>query len=275
MWRSKCAMRLEPIDDLDDPRIDVYRSVRDADLRDAHGLFLVESRLCVRRLLATPRFVTRSVLVTPAALEGLRDALAELCDETPVFVARSELLRRVVGYNLHRGCIAAAERCAEHSLAEVLRARPRLLVGLERVANPENVGNVFRNAVAFGAGAVLLSPGCADPLYRKAIRVSMAGTLRTPFARLPDWPAAIEQLRRAGFTSVALSTESSAPELDTLNDRNARIALLLGTEGTGLEDRTRAAADRIVRIPMSPGVDSLNVATASGIALHHCRLLVE
>lgn len=269
-WRSNCAMRLEPIDDLEDPRIAVYRNVRDTTLRDAHGLFLVESRLCVRRLLAAPRFATRSILVAPAALESLRDAFAGLDDATPVYVADSELLRRVVGYDLHRGCIAAAERGPGNSLAEILDARPRLLVGLERVANPENVGNVFRNAVAFGADAVLLSAGCADPLYRKAIRVSMAGTLQTPFTQLNEWLPAMEHLREAGITTVALSTDRRGRDLKEFDGRERRIALLLGTEDAGLDERTLEAADWIIRIPMAAGVDSLNVATASGVALHHC-----
>jgi tRNA G18 (ribose-2'-O)-methylase SpoU len=158
-------------------------------------------------------------------------------------------------------------------LGEVLAAAPRLLVGLEGVANPENVGNVFRNAVAFGADAVLLSTHCADPLYRKAIRVSMGGTLRTPFAWLPTWSTAISQLRASGFTTIALSTSSRAVDLTEL-DRDGkcseRIALIFGSEGEGLEQATLGAADLVVRIPMSPAVDSLNVATASGVALHHC-----
>jgi tRNA G18 (ribose-2'-O)-methylase SpoU len=164
------------------------------------------------------------------------------------------------------------------ALSEILAAKPRLLVGLEGVANPENVGNVFRNAVAFGADAVLLSTGCADPLYRKAIRVSMGGTLRAPFAWLPIWPPAIAQLRAAGFTTVALSTNSRAVELvdlDRSSKQTARIALILGAEGEGLELDTLEGADLVVRIPMAPAVDSLNVATASGIALHHCSALLD
>lgn len=271
-------MRLESIEEFEDPRVAVYRSIKDATVRDAHGLFVVESRLCVRRLLAAPRYWIRSILVTSTALEGLRDVLADLDDRTPVYVASQALLTRVVGYNLHRGCIAVAERGVTTVLGEILAAKPRLLVGLEGVSNPENVGNVFRNAAAFGAEAVLLSAGCADPLYRKAIRVSMGGTLRTPFARLPVWPPAIAQLREAGFTTIALSTSSRAVDLIELGrsvERTARIALLFGAEGEGLEQATLAAAEFIVRIPMSPAVDSLNVATASGIALHHCSGLLD
>jgi tRNA G18 (ribose-2'-O)-methylase SpoU len=270
-------MRLEPIEQLDDPRISIYRNVKDSTLRDARGLFVVESRLCVQRLISASRFQICSVLVTQTALEALGDALAKLGEDAPVYVASPTLLEKLVGYNLHRGCIALARRGPERSLDEILDSRPRLLVGLEQVANPENVGNVFRNAMAFGADAVLLSRDCADPLYRKAVRVSMGGTLLTPFAYLSGWPEAIERLRAAGFATLALSTEARAIDLAELGAETVagqRIALILGAESAGLDEETLAAVDRKVRIPMASGVDSLNVATAAGIALHHCfRLL--
>jgi len=270
-------MRLEPIEQLDDPRISIYRNVKDSKLRDARGLFVVESRLCVRRLVLASRFSVCSVLVTQTALEALGGALSKLGEDTPVYVASATLLEKLVGYNLHRGCIALARRGTERSLDEILDSRPRLLVGLEQVANPENVGNIFRNAMAFGADAVLLSRGCADPLYRKAVRVSMGGTLLTPFAYLSGWPEAIERLRAAGFATLALSTEARAIDLAELGAETVagqRIALILGAESAGLDEETLAAVDRKVRIPMASGVDSLNVATAAGIALHHCfRLL--
>jgi tRNA G18 (ribose-2'-O)-methylase SpoU len=270
-------MRLEPIEQLDDPRISIYRNVKDSALRDARGLFVVESRLCVRRLVSASRFSVCSVLVTETALEALGDALSQLGEDTPVYVASSALLEKLVGYNLHRGCIALARRGPERSLDEILDSRPRLLVGLEQVANPENVGNVFRNAMAFGADAVLLSRDCADPLYRKAVRVSMGGTLLTPFAYLDGWPEAIERLRAADFATLALSTEARAIDLAELGVETVasqRIALILGAESEGLDEETLAAVDWKVRIPMASGVDSLNVATAAGIALHHCfRLL--
>jgi len=270
-------MRLEPIEQLDDPRISIYRNVKDSALRDARGLFVIESRLCVRRLVSASRFSVCSILVTETALEALGDALSQLGEDTPIYVASSTLLEQLVGYNLHRGCIALARRGPECSLDEVLDTPPRLLVGLEQVANPENVGNVFRNAMAFGADAVLLSRDCADPLYRKAVRVSMGGTLLTPFAYLDGWPEAIERLRAAGVATLALSTEARAIDLAALEVEtvaNQRIALILGAESEGLAAATLAAVDWKVRIPMASGVDSLNVATAAGIALHHCfRLL--
>jgi tRNA G18 (ribose-2'-O)-methylase SpoU len=271
-------MRLEPIEQLDDPRISIYRNVKDSTLRDARGLFVVESRLCVRRLVSASRFPVCSVLVTETALEALGDALSQLEEDTPVYVASSSLLEKLVGYNLHRGCIALARRGSERSLDEILDMHPRLLVGLEQVANPENVGNVFRNAMAFGVDAVLLSRDCADPLYRKAVRVSMGGTLLTPFAYVEGWPAAIERLRAAGFGTAALSTEARAVDLAALEGEavaSQRIALILGAESEGLDEETLAAVDWKLRIPMASGVDSLNVATAAGIALHHCFRLLQ
>jgi tRNA G18 (ribose-2'-O)-methylase SpoU len=271
-------MRLEPIDQLEDPRISIYRDVKDSTLRDARGLFVVESRLCVRRLISAPRFPVCSVLVTETALEALGDALSQLADDTPVYVADSSLLEKLVGYHLHRGCIALAQRGPERSLDEMLVSHPRLLIGLQQVANPENVGNVFRNAMAFGADAVLLSRDCADPLYRKAVRVSMGGTLLTPFAHLDGWPEAIERLRVAGFATMALSTDARAIDLAALvaeTVASQRIALILGAESEGLDEATLSAVDWKVRIPMASGVDSLNVATAAGIALHHCFRLVQ
>jgi len=270
---SELPVRLEPIEQLDDPRIAIYRNVKDSALREAHGLFVVESRLCVRRLITASRFPVCSVLVTKTALGALGDVFSELGEEIPIYVAASGLLEELVGYNLHRGCIALARRGSEGSLDTVLNAESRLLVGLEQVANPENIGNVFRNAMAFGADAVLLSRNCADPLYRKAVRVSMGGTLLTPFAYVGGWPEAIERLRAAGFATVALSTNARAIDLAALEVEaaaNQRIALILGAESEGLDAATLAAVDWRVRIPMAAGVDSLNVAIAAGIALHQC-----
>jgi tRNA G18 (ribose-2'-O)-methylase SpoU len=270
-------VEIETIDSLDDPRVAVYRGVKDGVLRDAQGVFLVESRLCVRRLLELGRHRVRSVFVTRTALDALADAFASADPNFRIFLASADLMKRVVGFAMHRGCVAAAERGIPSSLDSLLTDRPRLIVGLEGVANPENVGNVFRNAAAFGADAVLLSADCADPLYRKAIRVSMAGTLRTPFARIECWPDALASLREAGLTSLAFSTSVVASELAALKTKRSdeRLVLLFGSEGDGLVAATATAADKTIRIPMAEGVDSLNVATASGIALHHCFGLLE
>lgn len=271
-------MGIETIDDLDDERVAVYRDMKDADLRDVQGVFLAESRLCVRRLLELGRHRVKSVFVTRVALDALADVLASDDLGFPIYLASADLMKRVVGFSMHRGCIAAAERGEEPNLASLLALEPRLIVGLEGVANPENVGNVFRNAAAFGADAVLLSADCADPLYRKAIRVSMGGTLRTPFARIGHWPDALASLDQAGLTSLAFSTSHDASELAEWKhtDRSdARFVLLFGAESNGLRPATAAAADRRIRIPMTEGVDSLNIATASGVALHHCFRLLD
>jgi tRNA G18 (ribose-2'-O)-methylase SpoU len=274
-------MRVVPIDLLDDPRVGDYRNVRDADLRGESGLFMAEGRLTVERLLASQRYRARSVFVTHAALRGMGAALETLSDDTPVYVAEQALLNEVVGYDMHRGCLAAGERPEEDRLDEVI-ARcadgPRLLVVLEDVTNPDNVGAVFRNAMAFGADAVLLTPRCADPLYRKSIRVSMGAALRVPFAHVADVAGAAARLREAGFGVLALCAGQAATALSEYAPTSPapeRVALVLGTEGDGLSRVALEAADAVLAIPMMAGVDSLNVATASGIALHHVAMVLR
>jgi tRNA G18 (ribose-2'-O)-methylase SpoU len=223
----------------------------------------------VRDLVAGRRFPVRSVLCTEAARAGLGDVLAGVpC----VLVAPDALIRRVVGFQFHGGCLAVAERGALPSLEALLADAPRRLVVLEQVSNPDNVGGVFRNARAFGADAVVLGPGCTDPLSRKAIRAAMGASLVLPFAPAGDWPAALDRLRAAGLTCVALTPRPEAVDVTALGAAQPippRFALLVGAEGPGLGPDALAAADLRVRIAMAPGVDSLNVATASGIALHH------
>ena len=264
-------MKIEMVEDATDPRIAGFRDARDGDLRRRAGLFLAEGRLLVRRLLETRRFPVQSLLLTPPALDDLRDLLAD-DDATPVHVASAETIRVIVGFKFHRGCLALGVR-GESVAPEALMqpVGPRTLLALEGVADPDNVGAVFRNAAAFGAAGVLLSSHCADPLYRKAIRVSMGATLSLPFAQVPDWAATLAALRHAGYRLVALCPGAEAEdivEVAARAPRRPRLALLLGAEGAGLSDATRAAADVEVRIPMAAGVDSLNVAAACGIALH-------
>lgn len=264
-------MKVEILDDPADPRVAPYREARDGQLRGRAGLFLAEGRLVVRRLIEASRFRVHSLLLTPRALDDLRDLLAGDA-APPAYAASAETIRAVVGFKFHRGCLAAAVRGAPLR-PEVLIEPPgaRTLLALEELADPDNVGAVFRNAAAFGAAGVLLSPGCADPLYRKAIRVAMGATLSMPFARI-DWRDGIEGLRAAGYTLVALTPDRDADDIRTVVGRGSpsrRLALLVGAEGRGLGAGTRAAADRRVRIPMAAGADSLNVATACGIALHH------
>ena len=248
----------------DDPRLAPYRDLRDPALRRAAGLFAVESRLLVRRLLEGGRFRVRSVLLTDAMLEDLAPLLADVS----VLVADHATIRTVVGFNFHRGCMALAERGSGPTLDDVLAASPRLLVVGEQLADHDNVGAVLRNAWAFGADAVLLGPGSADPFSRKAIRVSAGAALALPVVGLADWPADLGRVRAAGLVVLALVARADALPLDALVPVPPRLALLAGNEGDGLSAAALAAADRTVTIPMRPGVDSLNVAVATGIALH-------
>jgi tRNA G18 (ribose-2'-O)-methylase SpoU len=267
-------MRAVAIERLDDPRVAAYHNVRDADLRARDGLFLTEGRLNVKRLITGSRFRTRSVLVTETALRAIEPALDRLDTATPVYVAAQALVADVVGYAMHRGCLAVGERGAEPELATFLAsARPRRLLVLEDVSNPENVGAAFRNALALGADGVVLTRRCVDPLYRRTIRVSMGASLRLGYARAEDGSAALAELREAGFTNVALTTAHDATPLERERAAPQRLALWLGSEGDGLSPDVLAGVERRVRIPMAPGADSLNVATACAIALHHFRAL--
>ena len=267
--------RFEAIEDAADPRLDDYRDLRDAALRVRQGVFIAESREVVRLLLAGTRFRARSVLATPPALAALRPALDAAVPAPRVLVAHHDVIREVAGFDFHRGCLAVGERGAEPALdALVVPPGARLVLVLEDVSNPDNVGAIFRNAMAFAVDGVLLSARSVDPLYRKAIRVSMGGSLRVPFARLSDWAGGLARLRAAGYTVVALTPSAAALALDRLGIQQPlpdRVALLVGSEGHGLGAEARAAADLDIRIPMAPGVDSLNVATAVGIALFHLR----
>ena len=263
-------MPVVPVDDVDDRRLTDYRTVSDPVLLRERGVFVAESRLVVRELLAHPRFETRSLLVTQAALESLGDLLEARDDDLPIYVGARQFLHRIAGFDVHRGCLALGirpARLADVSLPQLPAAR-RVVV-LEDVGNPDNVGGIFRNALAFGAECVLLSPLCCDPLYRKAIRVSIGATLRLAFAYIDDWPAGLERLRAAGLTLVALTPDATVTDIAELaSHQPQRVALLLGTEGPGLSAAAKTRADMRVRIPLAPGTDSLNVATAAGIALH-------
>jgi tRNA G18 (ribose-2'-O)-methylase SpoU len=259
------------VDGPDDPRLALYRELREPGRLRRLGLFAVESRLLVRRLLTGGRFHVRSVLVTDAMLADLAPLLAA-APHVEVLLADHPTMRATVGYNFHRGCTALAERPAGTTLDAVLGASPRLVVVGDQVSDPDNVGAILRNAWAFGADAVFLGPGSADPFSRKAIRVSAGGALVLPIVALGDLLADLAHLRAAGFAIVALVATPDAVPLGALGrerPRPARVALLAGNEGEGLSPVARAAADLAVTIPMRPGVDSLNVAVATGIALHH------
>src|SRR5204863_138627 len=204
-------MGVERVSDVDDPRLADYRDLKDGARRRRDGTFIAESRQVVRRLLGGSRFRARSVLAAEAAAEDLRDVLT---GGLPVYVAPEATLQRVVGFNLHRGCRAVRARGAERALEGLRDAR--VLLVLEGVTNPDNIGGAFRNAMAFGVGGVVLAPRCSDPLYRKAIRVSMGGTLVVPFAAAASWPDALVRLRERGFTIVALTPDGGWVPADLL-----------------------------------------------------------
>ena len=248
------------------PSIDEYRLLADPDALAAAGLFVAEGRLVVSRLLARGRFVTRSVLVTEAA----RDAMRKVLDETsaPVFVVDQQTMNAVAGFNIHRGCLALAERPPRATIADLALDDARLVVVLEGVNNPDNVGGIFRSASAFAADAVILGPSCSDPLYRKSVRTSMAATLDVPFVDAGAWPHAIADLRARGFTVLALTPAADATPIDDIARSLARVAILVGAEGEGLSEPAMAAADYRVRIPMPGTADSLNVTVAASIAMY-------
>lgn len=221
----------------------------------------------VRRLIDGGRFRVTSVLLTSAALEALADVIGRAA--SPIYLSSQQMLNAISGFDFHRGCLALAERAGEDAALDRWAAADRLLA-LEGVGNPDNVGGLFRVAAAFQAGGVLLGPGSGDPLYRKAIRTSMGAALQLPFARIERWPADLEPLRRKGFQLVALTPDASATplaEYAAALPRGTRVILILGAEGPGLTLEALRLADSRVRIPLAPGVDSLNVVVAAGIAL--------
>jgi tRNA G18 (ribose-2'-O)-methylase SpoU len=203
--------------------------------------------------------------VTERGLAALATDLAGC--PAPVYLAPQPVVEAVAGYKFHRGALAAADRAPLPELGQIA-ATATLLVLVEGVNDHENLGALFRNAAAFGAGGVLLDPTSADPLYRRSVRVSMGHVLKVPYTRVTDWPAGIAELRSLGFEVLALTP---APEAEDIGDveLGRRQALMVGAEGPGLTPGALEAADRRVRIALAPGVDSLNVATAAAIALHH------
>lgn len=259
-------MRIEVHSSMDD-RLETFRDVRDGVRRVERGQFLVEGRRNVEVLARQVRFASRAVLVTPAAFDAMGETWEKLSPSVPIFVGDKRLVNEVVGYDMHRGCLAVADRREDVGLAELLTLGPTLLVA-EDLTDIDNVGSLFRNGLALGADGVLLSPRCSDPLYRKSVRVSMGAVLRLPYARADAWPGDLVGLRAAGYAIVALDPLEDAEDLDAFAARApARVALVLGSEGGGLSDGVREIADARVGIRMSRGVDSLNVATAAAVAL--------
>jgi tRNA G18 (ribose-2'-O)-methylase SpoU len=248
-----------------DPRLADYRNVPDPELLRDRGVFVAEGRHVVRRLLTESRFVARSLLLTPAARDSLSDLLPRF-ESIPAFVVSQDAMNALTGFNMHRGCLAIGERQPLPAWEALVR-EARLVVVLEGVSNADNVGAIFRNAAAFGVDAVLLGPSCTDPLYRKAIRTSMGAALRVPFTSMGGWPGALDVLKRRGFVVMALTPSRDARELGEI-ERPSRTAILVGHEGDGLSAGALSASDRQIRIGMAEGVDSLNVATATAVALY-------
>lgn len=248
-----------------DPRFDDYRDLRRTPGRAERGTVphtvVAEGALAVGRLF-TSRYPVRSVLTTPNKVGAAEDAPAG----TTVLVADRDLLAEVCGFDVHRGVLAAADRLPEPTVDEVLAARRVAVV--EGVGDHENLGALFRTAAALGVGGVLLDDRCADPLYRRSVRVSLGWSLHVPWCRVGPLPQTLPLLRSAGFTSVALTPAPGAVDVDTAAGSgllDGRVALVLGAEGPGLTGATLAAADHQVRVPMARDVDSLNVATAFGV----------
>lgn len=248
-----------------DPRIAAYGRVVDAKWLKSQALFVAEGRLVVERLIASGRFRLHSLLVTSTALKAFENGAGI---QAPIFVAEREVISRIAGFDFHRGCLALAERRPETPSPE-LDAATRILA-LEGVADPSNVGGLFRVAAAFGVDGLLLDPATADPFYRKAVRTSMGAVLDLAFARLTPWPGAIAEYKARGFRVLALTPHADAPRLaEVARDQKGPVIVMVGAEGAGLSQAAMDGADVLVRIPTAPAVDSLNVTVAAGIVLSH------
>jgi tRNA G18 (ribose-2'-O)-methylase SpoU len=254
------------ITDPADPRLADYLGLTDVVRRVKHepekGFFIAEGQLVMRRA-AQAGCLPRSVLLAPNRVDDLLPELADL--DCPTYVASLEVMHAVTGFHVHRGALAAFGRPPVPTAAEVLATTQRVLV-LENVNSPTNLGAVFRSAAGLGLDAVLLSPTCCDPLYRRAMRVSMGEVLAVPYAYLDAWPTGLEIVRAAGFQVLAMTPSPDATRLeDVVLGDGDKAALLLGAEGPGLTVEAMAASDRRVRISMAHGVDSLNVAAAAAV----------
>lgn len=281
--------RITPIHDRDDPRVGPFLNQKDAWLRAAHnprspdapdgesagtggtpvggGLFMAEGRLVVEHLLASGHAV-ESVLVGEGRIASLADLLARVPEGVPIYAADRRVMGEITGFDLHRGLLACGRRPPGRDAGELARAC-RALVVLEDLANHDNLGSVFRSvAVLGGAGVgVLLSPRCCDPLYRKALRVSMGHALRVPYAWAGSWPGVLEELPSLGYEVLALDPNPGAEPIDRARVPE-RPALVFGAECPGLSEAARRVAGRRVGIPQAPGADSLNISVAAAVALH-------
>ncbi|MDI9833695.1 RNA methyltransferase [Streptomyces sp. KAU_LT] len=257
------------VDDPDDPRLRDYTGLTDVDLRrrrePAEGLFIAEGEKVIRRA-KEAGYEMRSMLLSAKWIDVMRDVIDELA--APVYAVSPDLAEQVTGYHVHRGALASMQRKPLPGATDLLHTARRVVV-MESVNDHTNIGAIFRSAAALGMDAVLLSPDCADPLYRRSVKVSMGAVFSVPYARLETWPKALETVREAGFSLLALTPDEKAKTLDeAAPHRMDRVALMLGAEGGGLSTPALVAADEWVRIPMSHGVDSLNVGAAAAVAFY-------
>ena len=251
----------------DDERLSDYRSLTDVALRTKleppHGLFIAESELVIRRALEAG-YRPRSMVMAPEWLERMAGLIDDV--DAPVYSASYDVLRQLTGFNVHRGALASFHRKPLPAVSDVVAAARRVVV-LEDLVSHTNLGAIFRCAAALGMDAVLLSPSCADPLYRRSVRVSMGAVFTIPYARSEAWPSDVDELRERGFTVAALTPSADAVPLDeTSYGPGDRVAVLFGSEGPGLTGVAMAKADLRVRIPMAAEVDSLNVAAAAAVS---------
>ena len=264
---------VQDVTDPGDPRLDDFRDLnsvdRRPDLPTGKGLVIAEGVLVVQRMLAS-RFTPHAMLGTDRRLAELQDDLAGPgAVQAPYYRASADVMAQVVGFHLNRGVLAAARRVPEPTVAQVVDGAQTVAV-LEGVNDHENLGSIFRNAAGLGVDAVVFGSGCADPLYRRAVRVSMGHALLVPYARAADWPADLVTLRERGFRLLAMTPDREARALPEAMAavRDERIAVLVGAEGPGLTAAVQRLSDVRVRIPMSRGTDSLNVATAAALAFY-------
>ena len=260
--------RLIHIHDAADPRLADYRDLRDVSLRKhleaEHGLFLAEGEKVVRRAVAGG-FTARSFLMASRWLDGLSDVLES--SDAPCYLVSEGVAEAVTGFHVHRGALASLERLPLRPVSEVLEGA-RTIVVLEDVVDHTNVGAIFRSAAALGVDAIVLSPRCADPLYRRSIKVAMGAVFSVPYARMDQWYGGVEAIADAGFTTVALTPAEDAVEIEQAVAGVEKVALLMGSEGPGLSERWMRSADVRAVIPMAAGIDSLNVAAATAVACY-------
>ena len=263
---------MERVIDSDDRRVADYRNLTDVGLRKRvepeHGLFMAESHQVIERAILAG-YPIRSVLTIERWLPAVERLT--LPEGTPVFVGDEAVINAITGYRVHRGALASMSRLPLPSVDDVVGGARRLVI-LEGIVDHTNVGAIFRSTAGLGFDAVLVDPTCADPLYRRSVRVSMGAVFAVPWTRVNQWPHGIELLRANGWIIAALTPEASSISVDDFRtDEHANLALMLGTEGDGLSAEARSVTDYRLRIPMAAGVDSLNVAAAAAVAFYATR----